>query len=87
MKKLLLSTLLGVSILTFSDIQYNGKVVKGECRFSLTKREKIIDKYILSKVYENDLLGSASDDFEITFWWRNKNTKKKYIEKIKFCRY
>lgn len=87
MKKLLLAVLLGVSSLTYPDIQYNGKVVKGECRFSFTKREKIIDNYILSKVYENDLLGSASDDFEITFWWRDKNTKKKYTEKIKFCRY
>lgn len=87
MKKLLLVILLGISILTFSDIQYNGRIVNGECRFSLTKREKIIDKYILSKVYENDLLGSASDDFEITFWWGDKNTKKKYTEKIKFCKY
>ncbi len=86
MKKLVILGLF-VSVLGMADIQYNGKVVSGECRFPLTKREKIIDKYILSKVYENDLLGSASDDFEITFWWRNKNTKKKYSEKIKFCKY
>lgn len=86
MKKLILLGLF-VSVLSMADIHYNGRVVNGECRFSLTKREKIIDRYILDKVYENDLLGSASDDFEITFWWRNKNTKKKYSEKIKFCRY
>jgi hypothetical protein len=86
MKKLILLGLF-VSVLSMADIQYNGRVVNGECSFSLTKREKIIDRYILDKVYENDLLGSASDDFEITFWWRNKNTKKKYSEKIKFCRY
>ena len=86
MKKLVILGLF-VSVLGMADIQYNGRVVNGECKFSLTKREKIIDKYILGKVYENDLLGSASDDFEITFWWRNKNTKNKYIEKIKFCKY
>ena len=86
MKKLILLGLF-VSILGLADIQYNGRVIDGECRFSLYKRERIVEKYVMSKVYENDLLGSASDDFEITFWWKNKNTRKKYSEKIKFCKY
>lgn len=66
--------------------QYNGRVVDGECRFSLNKRKKIIDKELLNNVYTHTLLGSSSDDFESTIWLKHQLTSKRETRTIRFCR-
>lgn len=66
--------------------QYNGKVVDGECRFSLNKRKKIIDKELLNIIYTHILLGTSEDDYEFKMWLRNQNTGKKETRTIRFCK-
>ncbi len=54
MKKLgiLIAVLFTINVSNAEIIkQYNGKVVDGECRFSLNRRKKIIDRELLNIVY------------------------------------
>lgn len=66
--------------------QYNGRVVDGECRFPLNKREKIINKELLNIVYTYTLLGTSADDYEFKMWLKSQNTGKKETKTIRFCK-
>lgn len=89
MKKLeiLIAVLFTVNVSNAEIIkQYNGKVVDGECRFSLIRRKKIIDRELLNIVYTHTLLGTSEDDYEFKMWLRNQNTGKRETKTIRFCK-
>lgn len=52
MKKLLVLIFL-ISSIFFSDKHYYGKIINNECRFSLSRREKIVNKLFEDRNKEN----------------------------------
>ena len=86
MRKILILMFL-ISGFSFSDKHYYGKIINNECRFSLSRREKIVNKLFKDRDKENRyiFLEMAGDDFSIMILWYDKYKNKEYIEKIYFC--
>ena len=89
MKRLILIFTLIFSILTQGKVvkQYNGLIIKGECKFDMQVRSNIVGNF-LREYIENDrykVNGIQSDDYEVKLYMYDRKQKLNITRSVRFC--
>ena len=89
MKRLILIFTLIFSILTQGKVvkQYNGLIIKGECKFDMQVRSSIVGNFLRDYI-ENDrykVNRIQSDDYEVKLYMYDKKQKLNISREIRFC--
>lgn len=89
MKKLLISLLLCIPLISQGKVvkQYNGLIIKGECKFDMQVRSNIVGNF-LREYIENDrykVNGIQSDDYEVKLYMYDRKQKLNITRSVRFC--
>lgn len=90
MKKLILIPILILfTLITQSKVvkQYNGLIIKGECKFDMQVRSNIVGNFLRDYI-ENDrykVNGIQSDDYEVKLYMYDKKQKLNITRSVRFC--
>ena len=89
MKKLLLFILMYISLISQGKVvkQYNGLIIKGECKFDMQVRSNIVGNFLRDYI-ENDrykVNGIQSDDYEVKLYMYDRKQKLNITRSVRFC--
>lgn len=89
MKKLLLSLIMCISLISQGKVvkQYNGLIIKGECKFDMQVRSNIVGNFLRDYI-ENDrykVNGIQSDDYEVKLYMYDRKQKLNITRSVRFC--
>lgn len=89
MKKLLLSLLMYISLISQSKVikQYDGLIINDKCVFNMKVRDTVVHNFFIDYIYNDRYIihNVQSDDFRVKLYMYDKKQKLNISREIRFC--